>query len=73
MADDSQAFDAVADGTNDMKKVRPIVIAPRETPAKRRLRVLALRRRLENGTYRPDLHVVAERLISEMHFGSSWH
>jgi hypothetical protein len=57
----------------EMKKTRMKAALSRETPEMRRLRVLRLQRQVENGTYRPNLQVVAQRLVAEMHIGSSWH
>jgi hypothetical protein len=57
----------------EMKKHRTQEGASRETVRERRLRVLRLRKRVADGTYRPDLEAVARRLAMELHFGSSWH
>jgi hypothetical protein len=59
-------------GNGDMKKLRSIADVPRETPEKRRMRVLRLRAEVATGAYRPDLSAVARRLVKELHFGSSW-
>lgn len=47
------------------KGARPVADIA-ESPAARKARIERLRQQIENGTYRPDLEKVAERLLPEL-------
>jgi hypothetical protein len=71
MAERRQAFDGRTDRLLVMKKNgQPHAALMRETPEQRRLRLARLREQVSNGTYRPDLTAVAERLVAELRLGA---